>query len=121
MTYIFGFYSVLHSRFTPSSYTRNLYPRPPSVTYIYNLHLRLITTTNLIMSLISLYPPVPWNADAKRLIKEIFTILEENSTIRKSIWPWQRENSGGKLKISHFKALAQKIFQSDQQIKDLLK
>ena len=69
----------------------------------------------------SLYPPFPWNADDKRLVKEIFTILEENSTIRKGIWPRKGENSGGKSKISHFKALARKLFQSDQQIKDLLK
>ena len=60
-----------------------------------------------------LYPMVPWNVDDKGLGKEIFKILEENSTIRKGIWPRKGENSGGKSKISHFKALAQKLFQSD--------
>ena len=69
----------------------------------------------------SFYPPVAWNADDKRLVKEIFTILEENSTIRKGIWPRKGENSGGKSKISYFKALARKLFQSEPQIKDLLK
>ena len=69
----------------------------------------------------SLYPPVSWNADDKRLVKEIFTILEENSIIRKGIWPRKEENSRKKLKISYFKALARKLFQSDPQIKDFLK
>lgn len=69
----------------------------------------------------SLYPPVAWNADDKRLVKEIFTILEENSSIRKGIWPRKGENSGGKSKISHFKALAKKLFQNEPQIRDVLK
>lgn len=69
----------------------------------------------------SSYPPVAWNADDKRLVKEIFTILEENSTIRKGIWPRKGGNSGGKSKISHFKALARKLFQGEPQIKNLLK
>ena len=68
-----------------------------------------------------MYPPILWNADDKRLVKKIFTIFEENSTIRKGIWPRKWENFGGKSKISHFKALIRKLFQSDQQIKDLLK
>lgn len=67
------------------------------------------------------YPPVAWNAEDKRLVKEIFTILEENSTIRKGIWPRRGENSGGKSKISHFKILAKKLFQNESQIKDFLK
>lgn len=69
----------------------------------------------------SLYPPVAWNADDKRLVKEIFTILKVKSTIRKGIWPRKGENSGGKSKISHFNALARKLFQGEAQIKDLLK
>lgn len=69
----------------------------------------------------SLYPPVAWNADDKRLVKKIFTILEENSSIRKGIWPRKGENSGRKSKISHFKALAKKLFQNEPQIKNHLK
>lgn len=69
----------------------------------------------------SSYPPVAWNADDKRLVKEIFTIFEENSIIRKGIWPRKGENSGEKSKISHFKALARKLFQGEPQIKNLLK
>ncbi len=67
------------------------------------------------------YPPVAWNAEDKRLVKEIFTILEGNSTIRKRIWPRRGENSGGKSKISHFKILAKKLFQNEWQIKYFLK
>ena len=69
----------------------------------------------------SLYPPVAWNADGKRFVKEIFIILEKKSTINKNIWPCKRENSGGKLKISYFKALTWKLFQGKSQIKNLLK
>ncbi len=67
------------------------------------------------------YPPVAWNAEDKRLVKEIFTILEENSTIRKGIWSQRGENSGRKSKIFHFKILAKKLFQNESQIKDFLK
>ena len=69
----------------------------------------------------SSYPLVAWNADDKRLVKEIFMILEENSIIQKGIWPRKGENSGGKSKICHFKALARKLFQGKFQIKNLLK
>ena len=67
------------------------------------------------------YPPVAWNAKDKQLVKEIFTILEENSAIRKGIWPRRGENSGGKSKISHFKILAKKLFQNEPVIKTFLK
>lgn len=58
----------------------------------------------------SLYPLVAWNVDDKRLVKEIFTILEKNNTIQKGIWPRKEENSEEKSKISYFKALAKKLF-----------
>ncbi|MCJ1344479.1 hypothetical protein MMC31_002682 [Peltigera leucophlebia] len=67
------------------------------------------------------YPPIAWNAEDKRLVKEIFTILEKNSTIQKGIWLHRGENFGGKSKISHFKILARKLFQNELQIKDFLK
>ena len=73
------------------------------------------------MALNSLYPLVAWNADDKQLVKEIFTILEENSSIRKGIWPRKEENFKRKFKISHFKALAKKLFQNEPQIKNILK
>ncbi len=67
------------------------------------------------------YPPVACNAEDKPLVKEIFTILEKNSAIRKGIWPRRGENSGGKSKISHFKILAKKLFYNKLAIKTFLK
>lgn len=92
LAYIFSLHSSLYSRLTPFSYILNLYSRSLPVTYIFNIHLRLITTTNLIISSSSWYPLVPWNADDKRLIKEIFSIFEQNSIIRKGIYPCKEEN-----------------------------
>ncbi len=67
------------------------------------------------------YPPVAWNVKDKWLIKEIFTILEENSAIQKSIWLCKGENFGRRSKISHFKILAKKLFHNELAIKTFLK
>lgn len=48
----------------------------------------------------SAYPIVIWSANNKRLIWMIFTILEEDDTIRRGIWP---------QKGNHYKNLAQEV------------
>lgn len=67
------------------------------------------------------YLLIAWNVEDKQLVKEIFTILKENSIIQKRIWPRKRENFRKKSKIAYFKILTQKPFQNKPQIKDFLK
>lgn len=64
------------------------------------------------------YPLIVWNIEDKQLVKEILTIVRKNSMMRKDIWPYGRENSRRKFKISYFKIFAKKLFQNEPLIKN---
>ena len=61
----------------------------------------------------SLYPTVIWSANNKRLIWMIFTVLEEDDTIRRGIWPRKGDTVSGKSKATHYKNLAQKVLATE--------
>ena len=65
------------------------------------------------------YPPIVWAADSRRLVHQLFTVLEENSSIRKGIWPRKREH-GSKSKSANYKSLAKKLFAQEPEIGDRL-
>ena len=60
-------------------------------------------------------PPIVWTADNRRLIYQLFTILEENSSIRKGIWPRKGEH-GNKSKTVNYRNLARKLFAQETDI-----
>lgn len=65
------------------------------------------------------YPPIVWAADSRRLVHQLFTVLEENSSIRKGIWPRKGEH-GSKSKSANYKSLARKLFPQESEIGDRL-
>ena len=54
----------------------------------------------------SAYLTVIWSANNKWFIWMIFTILEEDNTIRRGIWPQKVDTVSGKSKTTHYKNLA---------------
>lgn len=59
--------------------------------------------------------PIIWTANNRRLIYQLFTILEENNLIRKGIWPRKGEH-GNKSKTVNYKNLARKLFAQETDI-----
>lgn len=57
-------------------------------------------------------PLIVWTADSRRLIYQLFTILEENNSIRKDIWP----QKGNKSKTVNYRNLARKLFAQETDI-----
>lgn len=66
------------------------------------------------------YPTVVWSANNKRLIWMIFTVLEEDDTIRQGIWPRKGDSVSGKSKSTHYKNLAQKVLVSEPEFQPLV-
>ncbi len=60
-------------------------------------------------------PPIVWTADNRRLIYQLFTILEENNSIQKGIWPRKGEH-GNKSKAVNYRNLARKLFAQETDI-----
>lgn len=60
-------------------------------------------------------PPIVWTADNPRLVYQLLTILEENSSIRKGIWPRKGEH-GNKSKTVNYRNLARKLFAQETDI-----
>ena len=60
-------------------------------------------------------PPIVWTADNRRLIYQLFTILEENNLIQKGIWLRKREHSK-KSKTINYRNLARKLFAQETDI-----
>ena len=60
-------------------------------------------------------PSIVWTADNQRLIYQLFTILEENSSIQKGIWPRKGEH-GNKSKTVNYRNLARKLFAQETNI-----
>lgn len=50
----------------------------------------------------------------------IFTVLQENNTIWREIWPWTRDSVNGKSKSMHYKNLAQKVLVSEPEFQPLI-
>lgn len=61
------------------------------------------------------YPPIVWTADNRRLTYQLFTILEENNSIQKGIWPRKGEH-GNKSKTVNYRNLARKLFAQEMDI-----
>lgn len=66
------------------------------------------------------YPTVVWSANNKRLIWIVFTVLEEDDTIRRGIWPRKGASESGKSKSTHYKNLAQKVRVSEPEFQPLV-
>ena len=49
---------------------------------------------------------IPWTADNKKLIDDLFDKLDENDTIRKGIWPEKGARTGGSKKVVLYSNLA---------------
>lgn len=64
-------------------------------------------------------PPIVLVADNRRLIYQLFTILEENNLIQKGIFVQKREYSN-KSKIVNYKNLARKLFAQETDIDNFL-
>ena len=67
-----------------------------------------------------LYPTVVWSANNKGLIWMIFTILEEDDTNRRGIWPWKGDSVSGISKSTHYKNLAQKVLVTEPEFQPLV-
>ena len=50
----------------------------------------------------------------------IFTVLEEDDTIRRGIWPRKGDSVSGKSKSTHYKNLAQKVRVSEPEFQPLV-
>ncbi|MCJ1469693.1 hypothetical protein MMC07_008329 [Pseudocyphellaria aurata] len=59
------------------------------------------------------YPTLRWNANNKRLIHELFNVLDDAPSIRKGLWPRRGESVSGGAKVIHRKNLARKLLESD--------
>lgn len=66
-------------------------------------------------------PVIPWTADNKKLIHDLFDKLDENDTIRKGIWPKKGEGTSGSKQAVHYRNLADKLLKDQPVIQDLLK
>lgn len=57
----------------------------------------------------SLFPSVQWDTNDRALSRELMTILEDNISLKRAIWPGPREAAGGKSKETAYDVLTRRL------------